>query len=242
MEEKAYRDTWGDGLDSFLPWMFERLHIMKELLSEKGSIYIHLDWHAGQYVKTIIDDIFGYNFFRNEIIWRYRTGNLAENQFQRKHDNIFFYSKSDKPTFNVQEQKEYYADIYGPDFKPSFEGRKQAEDEKGIYRMATVDSVWDISAVFTLSKEHLPYDTQKPEALLERIIRASSSEGDLVADFFCGSGTTMSVAEKLNRRWIGVDFGRFSIHTTQKRLLEIEHSKSLTDKGKKSYRKKSKSI
>lgn len=237
MEEKAYRDTWGEGLDSFLPWIFERLHLMKDLLSENGSIYIHLDWHAGQYVKTIIDEIFGYNFFRNEIIWHYRTGNLAKNQFQRKHDNIFFYSKSDRPIFNVQEQKEYYIDIYGPDFKPSFEGRKQAEDEKGIYRMATVDSVWDISAIFTLSKEHLPYDTQKPEALLERIIKASSNEGDLVADFFCGSGTTMSVAEKLNRRWIGVDLGRYSIHTTRKRLLEIETSNSLIEKGKK-YGKK----
>lgn len=200
-------------------------------------IYIHLDWHAGQYAKTIIDEVFGYNFFRNEIIWHYRTGNLAKNQFQRKHDNIFFYSKSDELTFNVQEQKEYYADIYGPDFKPSFEGRKQAEDEKGIYRMATVDSVWDISAVFTLSKEHLPYDTQKPESLLVRIIRASSNEGDLVADFFCGSGTTCSVAEKLNRRWIGVDLGRYAIHTTRKRLLEIEHSKSLTEEAKK-YGKK----
>lgn len=232
LEEKAYRDTWGDGLDSFLPWIYERLQIMKELLSQKGSIYIHLDWHAGQYVKPIIDEIFGYNYFRNEIIWHYRTGNLAKNQFQRKHDNIFFYSKSNELTFNVQEQKEYYADIYGPDFKPSFEGRKQGKDEKGIFRMATVDSVWDISAVFTLSKEHLPYDTQKPEALLDRIIRASSNEGDLIADFFCGSGTTISVAEKLNRRWIGVDLGRFAIHTTRKRLLEIEHSKSLINEGR----------
>jgi len=232
LEEKAYRDTWGNGLDSFLPWMYERLQIMRDLLSQKGSIYIHLDWHAGQYVKTIIDEVFGYNYFRNEIIWHYRTGNLAKNQFQRKHDNIFFYSKSDDLTFNVQEQKEYYTDIYGPDFKPSFEGRKQDKDEKGIFRMATVDSVWDISAVFTLSKEHLPYDTQKPEALLERIIKASSNEGDLIADFFCGSGTTMAVAEKLNRRWIGVDFGRFAIHTTRKRLLEIGESKSLTNPGR----------
>jgi DNA modification methylase len=239
LEEKAYRDTWGDGLDSFLPWIYERLQIMKELLSQKGSIYIHLDWHAGQYVKPIIDEIFGYNYFRNEIIWHYRTGNLAKNQFQRKHDNIFFYSKSNDLTFNVQEQKEYYADIYGPDFKPSFEGRKQGKDDKGIFRMATVDSVWDISAVFTLSKEHLPYDTQKPEALIERIIRASSNEGDLVADFFCGSGTTLAVAEKLNRRWIGVDLGRFAIHTTRKRLLDIEFSKSLENENR-SFEQKAK--
>ena len=233
IEEKAYRDTWGNGLDSFLPWLYERLQIMRDLLSERGSIYIHLDWHAGQYAKTLIDEIFGHNYFRNEIIWHYRTGNLSKNQFQRKHDNIFFYSKSNNLTFNVLEQKEYYADLYGPDFKPSFEGRKQGKDDRGIYRMATVDSVWDISAVFTLSKEHLPYDTQKPEALLERIIRASSNEGDLVADFFCGSGTTCAVAEKLGRRWIGVDLGRYALHTTRKRLLEIEDSKSLTNEGRK---------
>lgn len=239
IEEKAYRDTWGEGIDSFLKIIYDTLQLAKDLLSIEGSIYVHLDWHAGHYVKAIMDEIFGYNFFRNEIVWHYRTGNLAKNQFQRKHDTIFFYSKSDTLTFNSLETKEYYADLYGPDFKPSFEGRKQGEDEKGIYRMATIDDVWDISAVFTLSKEHLPYDTQKPETLLERVIKASSNEGNLVADFFCGSGTTCAVAEKLNRRWIGVDLGRYAIHTTRKRLLEIEHSKSLINEGKQ-YGKKAK--
>ncbi len=225
IEQKAYRDTWGKGLDSYLQWFYETALLLKELLANDGSIYVHLDWHAGHYVKAVLDEIFGYENLRNEIVWHYRTGNLAKNQFQRKHDTIFFYSKSDKINFTPIEQKEYYADVYGPNFKPSFEGRKQSKDDKGIFRMSMVDDVWDISAVFTLSNEHLPYNTQKPETLIERIITASSGEGDLVLDCFCGSGTTATVAEKLNRRWITCDLGRFAIHTTRKRLLGIENIK-----------------
>lgn len=233
IEEKAYRDTWGLGIDSFLDMMYQRIILMKDLLSPNGSIYIHMDWHLGQYIKILLDEVLGVNNFRNEVVWHYRTGNLADKQYQRKHDNIFFYSKSDQIIFYPQEQKEYYIDIYGPDFKPSFEGRQQSQDDRGIYRISQVDDVWDISAVFTLSNEHLPYDTQKPEKLLERIIRASSNEESIVADLFCGSGTTCAVAEKLNRRWIGVDLGRYAIHTTRKRLLEITNSKDLNDTKKK---------
>ncbi|MBS1516996.1 MAG: site-specific DNA-methyltransferase [Bacteroidetes bacterium] len=225
IEQKAYRDTWGKGLDSYLQWFYETVLLLKELLAENGSIYVHLDWHVGHYAKALLDEIFGYKNLRNEIVWHYRTGNLAKNQFQRKHDTIFFYSKSDSINFTPLEQKEYYIDIYGSNFKPSFEGRKQGKDEKGIYRMSMVDDVWDISAVFTLSNEHLPYNTQKPKALLERIIKASSNEGDFVLDCFCGSGTTVAVAEKLNRRWITCDLGRFAIHTTRKRLLGIKNIK-----------------
>jgi DNA modification methylase len=225
IEQKAYRDTWGKGLDSYMQWFYETCLLLKELLADDGSIYVHLDWHAGHYAKAIMDEIFGYENFRNEIVWHYRTGNLAKNQFQRKHDTIFFYSKSDKVNFTPLDQKEYYADIYGPNFKPSFEGRKQGKDEKGIYRMSMVDDVWDISAVFTLSHEHLPYNTQKPETLIERIINASSKEGDLILDAFCGSGTTAAVAEKLKRKWITCDLGRFAIHTARKRFLGIENVK-----------------
>ena len=225
IEQKAYRDTWGKGLDSYLQWFYETAVLLRELLADDGSIYVHLDWHVGHYAKCVLDEVFGYENFRNEIVWHYRTGNLAKNQFQRKHDTIFFYSKSDKINFTPIEQKEYYADVYGPKFKPSFEGRKQGKDEKGIFRISMVDDVWDISAVFTLSNEHLPYNTQKPEALLERIIKASSNEGDLVLDCFCGSGTTAAVAEKLNRRWITCDLGRFAIHTARKRLLGIPNVK-----------------
>lgn len=229
IEQKAYRDTWGHDdkhhLDNYLKWFYDTIVILNELLANNGSIYIHLDWHAGHYAKCVLDEVFGKENFRNEIVWHYRTGNLAKNQFQRKHDVIFFYSKSSSIIFYPQEIKEYYSDIYGADFKPSFEGRKQNSDEKGIYRMSLVDDVWDLSAVFTLSKEHLPYNTQKPELLIERIIKASSNENDLILDSFCGSGTTAAVAEKLNRRWITCDIGRFAIHTTRKRLLGISNLK-----------------
>ena len=235
IEQKAYRDTWGvtkeekaqnvQPLDKYLKWFYETIIILRDLLTDDGSIYIHLDWHAGHYCKTILDEVFGYDNFRNEIVWHYRTGNLSTKQFQRKHDVILFYSKSDKMKFNPLEFKEYYTDIYGSNFKPSFEGRKQGKDKKGIFRMSMVDDVWDLSAVFTLSPEHLPYNTQKPEVLLERIIQASSDENDIVLDCFCGSGTTPAVAEKLNRRWIACDLGRFAIHTTRKRLLSIDNIK-----------------
>jgi DNA modification methylase len=239
IEEKAYRDTWGKGLDSYLQMMYERLVLMKELLAENGSIYVHFDWHVGHYVKVMMDEIFGYENFLNEIVWHYRTGNIAQKIFARRHDVLLLYSKSYKYIFNPIEIKEYYRDIYGPDFKPGFKGRKQTKDDYGDYRLVFSDDVWDISAVFTLSYEHLPYDTQKPEALLKRIILASSNPGDIVADFFCGSGTTLAVAEKLGRRWIGCDLSRYAVHVTRKRLLDIENSKDLENEGQR-YGKKAK--
>jgi len=225
IEEKAYRDTWSDGRDTYLAMIHQRLVPLRELLKETGNIFVHLDWRVGPHVKIMLTEVFGEENFRNEIIWHYRTGNLAKKQFQRKHDNIFFFSKGVDNFFKPLEIKEYYTDIYGPDFKPSFLGRQQGRDKRGYFRMATVDDVWDISAVFTLSNEHLPYDTQKPEALLRRIIESSCPEGGLIADFFCGSGTTLAVAEKLGRRWIGCDLGRWAIHVTRKRLLEIPDCK-----------------
>ncbi|PIQ09064.1 MAG: site-specific DNA-methyltransferase [Ignavibacteriales bacterium CG18_big_fil_WC_8_21_14_2_50_31_20] len=222
IEEIAYRDTWGKGISSYLNMMFERIKLMHQLLSKDGLIMIHSDFRVNSYLKLLLDDVFGVNNFINEIIWHYRTGNLANKIFQRRHDNILFYSKNEKYTFTPQEVKEYYFCLYGPGFKSSFEGRQQGTDEYGDFRISQVDDVWNISAVFTLSNEHLPYPTQKPEALLERIIKASSNEGDLIADFFCGSGTTAAVAEKLNRKWITTDLGRFSVHTTRKRLIGIQ--------------------
>jgi len=225
LEEKAYRDTWKDGSDSFINWLFPRISLMKDFLSPSGNFFIHLDWHIGPYIKCILDSIFGEEYFKNEIIWHYRTGNLSEKQFQRKHDNIYFYSKSNDNYFKPLEEKEYYKDVYGPNFKPSFKGRKHGEDEKGEYRISRVDDVWDISAVFTLSNEHLPYDTQKPEALLSRIIESSCPDNGVVADFFMGSGTTIAVAEKMGMKWVGCDLSRYAIHTTRKRLMDIEGCK-----------------
>ena len=218
-EVMTFEDIWEGGIPVYTVWLNARLVEMKKLLKPTGSIYVHLDWHAAHYVKVEMDKIFGYDNFRNEISWHYRTGNLSKNQFQRKHDTLLLYSKTDKWTFNPLEIKEYYAQIYGPKFKPSFKGRKSGLDENGDFRISLVDDVWDLSAVFTLSKEHIGYPTQKPEALLERIIKASSNEGDVVADFFMGGGTTPAVAERLGRRWIASDISRIAVEVTKGRIL-----------------------
>ncbi|HHV81020.1 TPA: site-specific DNA-methyltransferase [bacterium] len=250
IEEKAYRDTWGKGLDSYLQMMYERLVLMKELLAENGSIYVHLDWHVGHYVKVMMDEIFGYENFRNEIVWRRMTGvkgNVKEG-FPHITDIILFYSGTGQILFN-QEYKpldsEYIKKFY-----------KYKDEEGRLYRKAggsrpehyryyldeskgtPVSNLWDdITNVQAGAIEYTAFDTQKPEALLKRIILASSNPGDIIADFFCGSGTTLAVAEKLGRRWIGCDLSRYAIHVTRKRLLEIENSKDLENEDRK-YGKK----
>jgi DNA modification methylase len=219
LQQTMYFDIWNN--DNYLQFMYERLILLKELLSERGSIYVHLDWHVGHYIKLLMDEVFGQDNFGNEIVWHYRTGNIAEKIFRRSHDTILLYSKSDNFTFKPVEIKEYYKEIYGENFKPSFRGRKQGEDGKGKYRLSLVDDVWDISGVFTLGKEHLAFATQKPEALLERIIQASSNSNSLILDCFIGSGTTARVAQKTGRRWIGCDINKGAIQTTSKRLQKI---------------------
>ena len=226
-EIRSFTDIWEGGMPSYLIWLNARLLEMKRLLKTTGSLLVHLDWHASHYVKVELDKIFGYDNFRNEIVWHYRTGNLSKKQFQRKHDVILCYSKTDAWKYNIQIFKEYYAQIYGPDKKISFKSTNDQEDKYGRFRMSQVDDVWNISAVFTLGKEHIGYPTQKPEALLERIIKSFSDEGDVVADFFCGGGTTPTVAQKLNRRWIACDQSRVAGAITQGRL------ESLFEDGKK---------
>lgn len=215
----SFRNSIGNSdTMSYLVMMSVRLIELHRVLKDTGSIYLHCDPTASHYLKLILDVIFHPNNFRNEIIWHYRTGNISKHQFQRKHDVIFFYSKGSNDIFNPIEEKEYYTQIYGPKFKPSFKGRKQSEDEGGIYRMSFVDDVWDISAVFTLSKEHLEYPTQKPIKLLKRIIEASSNENDIVLDPFCGCGTTIDAAIELNRRWIGIDITHLAISLIKNRI------------------------
>jgi len=227
IEDKAYRDTWGQGLDSYLQMMYERLVIMRELLSEKGSIYVHLDWHVGHYVKIIMDDIFGNENCLNEIIWYYRRWNIASSVFARSHDDIFYYSKEfGKHTFNnLYIPKSLKSSAQGKAWKSVIDeqGRRHSiltgEKTKGV----PMPDAWEISIINPVGIERLGFPTQKPEALLERIIKVSSNNGDLVADFFCGSGTTGAVAEKLGRRWIMSDLGRYAIHTSRKRMLGIEN-------------------
>jgi site-specific DNA-methyltransferase (adenine-specific)/adenine-specific DNA-methyltransferase len=227
-DQKAYQDKIVGA--KFIEFLRKRLILLRELLADDGSIYVHLDWKKAHYAKTILDEIFGENFFRNEIIWHYRTGNISKKQFQRKHDVIFIYSKTENMYFKPLENKEYYFCIYGPGFKPSFQGRKSGKDKYGEYRISFIDDVWDISAVFTLSGEHTEYPTQKPENLIERVVEASSQKNDLILDAFAGSGTTLAVAEKLGRRWIGIDCGKLAIYTIQKRLLNLKSE--IGNKGK----------
>jgi site-specific DNA-methyltransferase (adenine-specific) len=218
---KAMRSYLGEcSMMAYLSMMAPRLLEMKRVLKDTGSIYLHCDPTASHYLKLLMDAIFGVKNFRNEIIWHYRTGGVSKRWFGRKHDIIFFYSKSDKCKFNPIEVKEYYKDIYGRDFKPAWQDRRGGKDENGYYHFVYKDDVWDIPAVFNMSKEYIGYPTQKPEELLETIIKASSNEGDLVLDPFCGCGTTVAVAERLGRRWIGIDMAYPAIDVTSKRLKE----------------------
>lgn len=236
IETKAYRDTWGFGQESFLKMMYERIALTKDLLSEKGSIFIHIDWRTNAFIRLILDELFGADFFKNEIIWTY-SGPSAPNQqqFSRKHDNILWFTKSSSWIFNGDDVRIPYHETTAGKFDS--EGTGFGGTKADLSKGKLPEDWWYFPIVARIRTEILDYPTQKPEALIQRIVKACSNEGDLVADFFNGSGTTCAVAEKLNRRWIGVDLGRFSIHTTRKRLLEIENSKSLTDEGKK-YGKK----
>ena len=227
LEEIAYRDTWGKGADSFIAMIYERLVLMRDLLAEDGSIYVHCDWRVSGYIRLAMDEIFGEGNFRNEIVWKY-TGSLAPNfDFSRKHDTIVRYSKSKNIIFNH---------LY-TSYSKTAVTRFDQEDEKGKYKITyrdgkeyktymkegkRLEDVWDIPILMKNDKNFTNYPTQKPESLLERIIKASSNPGDLVADFFCGSGTTAAVAEKLSRKWIATDLGKFAIHTTRKRMIQVQ--------------------
>jgi len=226
MEEIAYRDMWGgrtaeERIASYLNYMYERLVLMKELLAEDGSIYVHLDYRMVHYVKLMMDEIFGRENFRNEIIWYYKTGGVARENFPRKHDTILLYSKTKNMLFNPIKEKSYL------DYRYGFSNVDIFKDQRGYYTLTFVRDVWEIDALRGNHPENLNYPTQKPEKLLERIILASSNSGDIVGDFFCGSGTTAAVAEKLGRRWVCVDMSKYAIHVTRKRLLDIENSKML---------------
>lgn len=234
-EQFGYSDLWQKGTVSYLEYMYPRLLLMRELLSDKGSIYVHIDWHVGHYIKILLDDIFGKENFRNEIVWKY-TGSLQPKfDFARKHDIIFRYSKNNSVIFNPQ----------FVDYSEKTIARFDNIDENGRYKLTyrdgkvyktymkegkPIEDVWieqinndvlDIPIVMKNAKENVDYTTQKPEKLLERIIKASSNEGDLVCDFFGGSGTTAAVAERLGRRWITTDIGKPSNLVMRKRFIDM---------------------
>ena len=240
IEEIAYRDTWGKGISSYLTMMYERLKLMHNLLSDDGSIYVHIDWRVTAFMKLLLDDIFGINNFRNEIIWCYTSASRVADDFPRKHDNILRYSKSSKVIFNKKDILVPYDEKTLANYKEGLGGSGTfysgniKETEESILKEGKVPEDWwefAIAARFPVDGvKRTGYPTEKPVALLERIIKASSNEGDLIADFFCGSGTTAAVAEKINRKWITTDLGRFSIHTTRKRMIGIQ--RELQESGK----------
>jgi len=271
IEERAYKDTWSGGIASYLQYMYERLVLMRELLAENGSIYVHLDWHVGHYVKVLMDEIFGYENFRNEIVVkRVKKSDPNIKRFNVATDMILFYSKTQEITFNFlplkKLEKEYWHALdapgqgeprifFGREISPPpgrhwmwdqdkinkaiREGRLRLNPKTGKPeylvsggRVQYLDSNWTDIQSYSFTQD---FDTEKNEELLKRIILASSNPGNIVADFFCGSGTTLAVAEKLGRRWIGCDLSKFAIQVTRKRLLDIHNSKDLLDEKKKKY-------
>ena len=218
IEQFAYADTWEQGTISYLRMMYPRLVLMKELLSDTGSFYVHIDWHIGSYLKVVLDELFTKNNFVNEIIWCYKSGGAGDGGYAKKHDIILFYKKN-QLKFNPTKEKSYMGIGYStgnPNVKLYDDG-----DGKGPYTLVNVKDWWTDIGMIATSKGRL-YATQKPEALLERIIKASSNEGDLVCDFFGGSGTTAAVAERLGRRWITCDIGKPASLVMRKRFIDQE--------------------
>jgi len=210
----AFHDSWG-GVSNYIAMLRERIILMRELLSEDGSLYLHCDWRANAHIRLLLDEIFGPGNFQNEIIWSYRSGGSSSVRFSRKHDSIFFYSKSKKYLFKALKEKSY-----NRGFKPyRFKGVEEFQDERGWYTVVNMRDVWELDMVGRSSGERNGYPTQKPEKLLERIISASSDEGDLVADFFSGSGTTLAVADRLKRNWIGCDQSADAIDISCRRFI-----------------------
>jgi len=232
IEQFAYADTWKDGTVSYLKMLYPRLVLMRELLSERGSIYVHVDWHVGHYVKVIMDEIFGKNNFINEIIWYYKHGGIARNWFSRRHDTLLLYSKSKSYFYNgkaVGDLREQNEGTFGGYFGTDENGRRYREVRKNgkVYRYyldepKNPDDVWLVEKIPERDKtERTGFPTQKPERLLERIIKASSDKDFIVADFFAGSGTTAAVAERLGRKWIVSDIGKPACMIMRKRLIDM---------------------
>ncbi|GAB2748175.1 hypothetical protein GCM10027019_29050 [Melaminivora jejuensis] len=231
IEQFAYSDTWSDGTASYLAMITPRLILMRELLAETGSIYVHLDWHVGHYVKLVMDEVLGRKNFRNEIIWHYSTLGRPNDRFAQKHDVIFCYGKTGITFFDEKNAKIPYTDEYvASHFRDvDDEGRRcRKRFDAGKWRIYYPDEgmipndVWDIPYENSMSRDRVGYATQKPTVLLERIIKASSPRNGLIADFNGGSGTTAAVAEKLGRRWITTDIGKPACMIMRKRLIDQE--------------------
>lgn len=235
LEQIAYRDTWGRGTDSFIAMIYERLVLMRDLMAENASIYVHCDWRVNSHIRLAMDEIFGSGNLINEITWHFPSMSPAKNKFPIKSNTIYRYSKSDESIFNADEIRVPYEESskvvmnagYGGGLATGGVSIRQAYgNENG----KIPDTVWRIRHVSS-GDENVGYPTQKPEPLLERIIESSSNAGDLVADFFSGSGTTAAIAERLGRKWIATDLGKFAIHTARKRLIGVQRELKAADKN-----------
>jgi site-specific DNA-methyltransferase (adenine-specific) len=215
---EGYPDHWVD-LDAYLDMLYPRLYLMHRLLAPTGSLYLHLDWHANAYARLLLDEIFGPERLLNEIAWVYHGPSPIRSAFNRKHDIILAYTRSNNYVFNVDDVRQ----PYDPNTLKTFASSKKAGFGKipDLERGKVPEDWWYFPVVARLHHERTGYPTQKPEALLERIIRASSNSGDLVADFFCGSGTTPRVAARLGRRFLAGDVSARAIHTTRSRLVQL---------------------
>ena len=228
LEQFAYSDAWADGTASYLAMLAPRVVLMRELLASTGSLYVHLDWHVGHYAKILLDEVFGRSNFINELIWRYRRWPAKTSAYQKMHDTIFWYAKDASSDRTWHQQFEGLA----PSTLKTWGTKKQVADFSAGYRKpsqtdeessgAQMSDVWDIGVIAPIAKERVDYGTQKPERLVERIIEGVTSQGDLVADFFSGSGTTAAVAERTSRRWITSDLGKPALMIARKRLVDQE--------------------
>ena len=217
-EVRSFEDRWEGGIQHYLNWMEERVLELRRVLRPSGSIYLHCNYYAGHHLKIMLDKLFGVRNFQNEIVWCYRGGGVPKSAFARKHDTIFFYTKGEEPHFFEPQYVEYSESTKSVTGKT---GRRVNQSEIDLERGAHMPDWWpDINSLQTWDRERLGYPTQKPEALLERIISASSREGDVVLDPFCGCGTAMVAAERLNREWIGIDISPTAVGIMERRLIK----------------------
>lgn len=227
LEQFAYSDTWSDGTASYLAMLVPRLVLMRELLSDQGSIYVHLDWHVGHYAKLILDDIFGKSNLRNEIVWAYHgPGSPGMKQYNRKHDSIYWYSKTDEWIFNDDAIREQHSQKTVGNFKSGLAGSGFIVDDYALDAGGKIPEDWWVMAIAGRypvdGKKRVGYATEKPWPLIERIIKGSSNPGSIVADFFGGSGITAAVAESLGRTWVTTDLGKPSAMIMRKRLIDSD--------------------
>jgi DNA modification methylase len=235
LEQIAYRDTWGRGADSFISMIYERFVLMHELLATDGSIFVHCDWRVSGYIRLALDEVFGKDHLRNEIIWAFTgPGSPGMSQFNRKHNTVFWYSRSKESwQFNDKDIRVPHDEKTAGNFKGGLEGSGFRGDSYALPDGKIPESWWEMAIAQRFPVDGIKrvgYPTEKPWALVERIVRACSSKDDLVADFFSGGGIVAAVAESLGRRWIATDLGKFSIHTTRKRLIGVQRKLKAAEK------------